>query len=277
MAKRSTIAAVVAMLVFGAPAATATAETPLERGVYLMRGIVACGDCHTTHGPVPGAELAGGFKFADANFTAYSPNITPDAETGIGKWSDDQIITAFREGKRPDGSTIGPPMPFAMYRNISDADAKAIVAYLRQVTPVSNVVAKSVYGFPLPPAYGPPVGHVAAVADADPVAYGAYLVGPLGHCLECHSKPGPQGPDIVGGLGAGGMRFTGPWGVSVAANITPTRIGHYSDADLKKIITTGIRPDGSHLLPPMGVAYYANVTDKDVSAIIAYLRTLPAK
>jgi hypothetical protein len=73
------------------------------------------------------------------------------------------------------------------------------------------------------------------------------------------------------------MRFAGPWGVSIAANITPTNLARYSDAELKKIITKGERPDGSRLLPPMGVAYYANISDTDISAIIAYLRSLPPK
>jgi len=255
----------------------AAAETPLERGTYLVRSISGCGNCHTAHGPVPGPELAGGTAVTDPHFTARPGNITPDPETGIGRWSDEQIITAIREGKRPDGSTIGPPMPIARYRGISDDDVHAIVAYLRQVTPVKNVVAKSVYGFPLPPAYGPPVGHVAAVPDENPLVYGAYLAGPLGHCIECHSAPGPRGPDVVRGLGEGGMRFAGPWGVSIAANITPTNLARYSDAELKKIITKGERPDGSRLLPPMGVAYYANISDTDISAIIAYLRSLPPK
>jgi mono/diheme cytochrome c family protein len=266
------------LLTLAASASTvwqAAAETPLERGTYLMRSISACGNCHTM--PGSGPELAGGPPVVDEHFTAHPANITPDLETGIGRWTDEQIITAIREGKRPDGSTIGPPMPVARYRGISDEDVKAIVAYLRQVAPARNVVVKSVYDFPLPPAYGPPAGYVAAVSDKDALAYGAYLAGPLGHCIECHSAPGPMGPDVVGGLGQGGMRFTGPWGVSIAANITPIGLKRYSDAELKKIITTGERPDGSHLLPPMGVAYYANMNDADVSAIIAYLRSLPPK
>jgi mono/diheme cytochrome c family protein len=116
------------------------------------------------------------------------------------------------------------------------------------------------------------------VSPADPVVYGAYLAGPLGHCIECHSAPGANGaPDIVNGLGAGGFTFTGPWGTSVAANITPTRLARYSDQEIKTIITTGVRPDGTHLLPPMGVGYYGRISDADLSAIVAYLRTLPAR
>src|SRR6201987_3437142 len=108
------------------------AETPLERGTYLMRGIVACGNCHTPKGPqgeLPGMELAGGVTFQEDAFTAVSPNITPDRETGIGKGTAAQIVVSISEGKRPDGTIIGPPMPIALYRGMADEDAAAIMAY----------------------------------------------------------------------------------------------------------------------------------------------------
>ena len=257
------------------------AESRLERGRYLMESIVACGNCHTPqgpNGPMPGMELAGGLKIEDKPFTAITSNITPDRETGIGKWTDAQIVTAIREGKRPDGTIIGPPMPIGLYRDMSDSDVRAIVAYLRSVKPVKNKVAKSDYRMPLPPNYGPPVGKVADVSPRDKVAYGRYLAGPAGHCIECHSPAGPQGaPDIENKLGAGGFSFYGPWGTSVSTNITPTNLSRYSDADLKKVITTGVRPDGSKLKPPMGVPYYAKMRAADLEAVVAYLRSLPPK
>jgi mono/diheme cytochrome c family protein len=260
---------------------SAQAETPLERGTYLVRGVVACGNCHTMQGPqgpVDEMELAGGLKIEDPAFSLVTPNITPDKETGIGNWSDAQIITAIREGKRPDGSLIGPPMPFHFYKDISDEDAQAIVAYLRSVKPVSNRVARNTYNFPLPPAWGPPVAGVAPVSKDDPVKYGKYLAGPLGHCMECHSGPNEMGiPDPVNHLGTGGMKFIGPWGESVSANITPTNLKDWTDEQIKTVIKTGVRPNGTRLLPPMGIAYYANMSDEDLNAIVAYLRTLPPK
>ena len=258
-----------------------SAETRLERGRYLMQAVVACGNCHTPqgpNGPLPGMELAGGMDFQDPGFTAYSANITPDKATGIGRWTDAQIITAIREGTRPDGSLIGPPMPIERYRGMSDTDVRAIVAYLRSVPPVANKVPASVYRMPLPPSYGPPVTTVADVSSADKVAYGRYLAGPAAHCIECHSAVDANGvPDVVNGLGAGGMQIPGPWGVSVAANITPTGLQRYSDAQVKTIITTGVRPDGSQLKPPMAVPYYAKMKPADLDALVAYLRTLPPK
>ena len=257
----------------------AQAETPVERGRYIVEVIGACGNCHTPHGPDGQDEsrhLAGGDPITQPGMYAVPRNITPDVETGIGAWTDEQIIRAIREGVRPDGRVLGPPMPFTLYRDISDQDVAAIVAYLRTVKPVRNVVEPSRYEFPLPPAWGPPVGEVPEPDRSDKVAYGAYLAGPLGHCTECHSTPDANGiPDLENALGAGGMELIGPWGVTVAANITPKALGHRSDDEIKQIITTGVRANGTRLRPPMGVSYYANLTDGDLDAIVAYLRSLP--
>ena len=255
----------------------ARAETSLERGAYLVKGPVACGNCHTN--PAPGSpELGGGTRFTDIAYTAIAANLTPDPETGIAQWTDAELVNGIRNGKRPRGSTIGPPMPVLAYRGMSDDDAKAVVAYLRGVKPVVNRTARSTYRIPLPDSWGPTVTSVPAVSDADPVKYGDYIVNSLAHCTECHSRPvDGGGVDRVTGLGAGGQVFRGPWGLSQAPNITPSGVGHYSDAELKKIITTGERPDGSKLKPPMAVSYYASMTEKDLSAVIAYLRSMPKK
>ncbi|MEO3429619.1 c-type cytochrome [Pelagibius sp. CAU 1746] len=261
-------------------AAEARAETLLERGTYLMQSIVACGNCHTPQGPegpLAGMELAGGLRIDDDAFTAYGANLTPDVETGLGGWTDEQIIAAIREGRRPDGSIIGPPMPISLYRSLSDRDVRAIVAYLRSLKAVKNQVPASEYRIPLPPSYGPPVTAVAEVTPADGAAYGAYLAGPLGHCIECHSPMGPKGPDWEHQTGAGGLAFRGPWGTSYGANITPANLGGWSDAEIKMAITQGLRPDGSRLLPPMPVGYYANIAEADLDAIVAYLRSLPER
>lgn len=259
----------------------AAAETPLERGTYLMEAVAACGNCHTPitpeGQPIAGKELAGRLLEDIEPFTAYAPNITPDEETGIGSWTDEEIITAIREGKRPDGSIIGPPMPIGLYRGLSDSDAKAIVAYLRSIPAVKNEVPKSTYRIPLPPSYGPPVGEVADVPEGVTVEYGAYLAGPVAHCIECHTPMGERGIDYENRLGAGGFEFHGPWGTSVSANLTSHEdgIANVSDEDIVTMVTTGTRPDGTRMFPPMGYGYYAKMRPDDLKAIIAYLRTLP--
>lgn len=270
------------LFALSAVASAAHAETPLQRGTYLMHSMVACGNCHTPRGPdgktLWNKELSGQLVVKDQTMTAYAPNITEDKKTGIGSWTDAQIINAIRNGFRPNGKLIGPPMPVDLYRNMSDTDVEAIVSYLRTVKPVTNTEPKSVYKFPLPPAYGPKVTHVPDVARSDKVKYGKYLV-TISHCMACHSPLGPKGPDIEHQMGAGGQQIPGPWGIAVSANITPSEDGikGWSDQDIKNAITKGIRPDGSHLTPPMAFDYYANIKPEDLDAIVAYLHTIPPK
>ena len=261
------------------PAASAMAETLLERGTYLMKGVVGCGNCHTAPGgPMAKHELAGGLPFKEGPIDVVTPNLTPDKETGIGNWTDAQLMVAIREGKRPDGSLIGPPMPYDMYRGLSDRDTKAIIAYLRNLKPVKHATPKAKYKMPLPPAYGPPIGSIADVPRTDKVAYGAYLAGPLGHCMECHTPmTKPPMREYGAKMGAGGFAFHGPWGESIAANLTPdkeTGLGNWTDAQIKTAITTGVSANGAKLRPPMGFSYYKNISNEDLDAIVAYLRSL---
>lgn len=264
---------------FAATTGLSSADAVLDRGRALMDGIAACGNCHMVRErgkPVPERGLSGGMKFDDGPFVAYAANITPDRETGIGRWTDKQLARAIREGIRPDGSLIGPPMPMELYRGMADADLKAIIAYLRAAPAVSNKVPKSEYKIKLPPNYGPPVKTVKAPARKDLVRYGAYLAGPLGHCLECHTPMENGHQDYANQKGAGGFVFKGPWGASVARNLTPHETGlkAWSDAEIERAIREGVSRDGSKLKPPMAYEFYRNIGGEDMKALIAYLRTL---
>lgn len=269
-----------AILAFGAATAPAAAQSMVERGKYLVEGIGGCGNCHTARGgPMKGVTLAGGNRFGNPKgpFVSYSPNITPDKETGIGSWTDAQIATAIREGKRPDGSVIGPPMAIEFFKHISDDDVKAMVAYLRTVKPVKHKVPKSKYKIPLHA--NAPVSGVVAPPKTDKVAYGKYLV-TFGHCMECHSPMVRGKVQVETMMGAGGRTFEGPWGESISANITPdksTGIGNWTDAQIKRAITRGVRADGTKLRPPMCFRCYAKMTSADLDAIIAYLHTIAPK
>jgi len=107
---------------------------------------------------------------------------------------------------------------------------------------------------------------------------GAYLAGPLGHCIVCHTPQMENGQfDFENQLGAGGMEFAGPTGTVTSANITPTGLGKYTDEQLATMITHGTRPDGSVLQPPMPTYFLANLKPDDVKALILYLRQLPPK
>lgn len=267
-----------AMLAGAGLASAAQAAASVERGDYLVNTIAGCGNCHTPLGP-NGPEfdkaLSGRLVEQSDAYTAVAPNLTPAGE--IKDWTDAELMKAIREGIRPDGKVLGPPMPFEVYKGLSDTDLASIVMYLRTVPAVENDPGKSEYKIPLPPAYGPPVTTVADVPEGVTVEYGQYLAGPVGHCIVCHTTFGPQGPMFDTNLGQGGNEFPGPWGVAVSANITPTGLSKYSDEDVIKMITTGTRPDGTAMFPPMPYGYYAHAKPDDIKAIVLYLRSLPPK
>ena len=265
---------------FACGATAALAAGDVERGEYLVTTVMGCGNCHTPLGPngfEQAAALSGRVVEDIEQFTAIAPNITPAGD--VADWSDEELAHAIREGVRPDGSIIGPPMPFQVYRRISDDDLAAIVAYVRTVPAVENDPGKSDYRIPLPPAYGPPVESVTAPEQGVTEEYGDYLVA-IAHCMECHSAPTPQGPDVMGeGFARGGMEFHGPWGSVKAPNLTNGEdgIAEYSDDEIKAMITQGVRPDGSQMLPPMPYPFLAQMSADDLDAIVLYLRSIPAK
>jgi len=261
------------------PANAQSKKALVARGKYLVNGPAACGNCHTPRGanllPVTRKFLAGGEKFIAPIFTAYSRNITPDKDTGIGTWTDAQIIRAIREGVNKEGKTLGPPMPFDFYNKMSDYDAKAIAAYLRTVKPIHNEVRESKYRIPLKPE--PAAKGDAAPPKKDKVAYGRY-VATMAHCLECHTpQVGPR-RDFEHQNGAGGFKFAFAGTIVQSRNITSdkeTGIGSWTDAQIKRAITKGISKDGKKLIPLMPYPYLKNMSAADLDAVVAFVRTLP--
>ena len=256
---------------------------PLTHGRYLVETVAGCGNCHTPHLPDGSLDesmaFAGAFVIEEPVFKAYAKNITPDMETGIGSWSEDDIVNAIRNGQRPDGTYYGPPMSFGWYRNMSDTDAYAIAAYLKTVRPIRNEVADSTYQIPLN-GYGPTVTSVPDVPKSDIVKYGEYLAGPVGHCMDCHTTY-VMGVIDMNQLGRGGNVYARPfiydW-AAVSANVTPhptAGLGQWTDEEIKRAITTGVSRDGRELLPFMPYDLYAKMQESDLDAIVAYLRSIP--
>jgi mono/diheme cytochrome c family protein len=255
----------------------------VKRGDYLMNTIMTCANCHSPKGPpaaVAGKDYTGGLTWDEAPFKVTAPNITQDKETGIGAWSDAEIKTLMRTGKRPNGVQIAEVMPTAFYGIVTDNDMDAIVAYLRTLAPVANKVPDPIYKMQIPHKSFP--GAETPYTEAmigDPVKKGFYLA-TIGHCMECHTPMGPRGREFADKLGTGGFEFPGPWGVSVSKNITQSKakgIGEWTDADIKRAVTEGIAWKGGKLKPPMGFQYYAHMTGEDLDAVVAYLLTVPAK
>jgi mono/diheme cytochrome c family protein len=269
------------------------AETPDERGNYLVNTIMACGNCHTPRDgdgkPIADKALSGGLTFTTPAFIATAPNITPDVETGIGSWSDAEISRALIDGMRPDhgrlsGVALAAIMPANFYKALLPDDLGAIIAYLRMVKPVRNQVADPVYKAPVrrDPYPDADSGFSKAML-ADPFRRGAYLV-TIGHCMECHSAWSRGVSDFKTGLGGGGRAFPPREGApertpaSIAANISPhptSGIGAWTDAEIVRAITHGIARDGRALKPPMAYDYYAALREADLADIVAYLRSVP--
>jgi mono/diheme cytochrome c family protein len=271
----------------------AMAQSPAERGGYLVNTIMACGTCHTPRDgdgkPIAEKALSGGPTFTTPAFIGTAPNITPDVETGIGSWSDAEIKRALIEGIRPDhgrlaGVPLGAIMPANFYRALLPDDLDAIVAYLRAVKPVRNEVADPVYKVPVRrDPYPEAEAGFSKATFVDPVRRGAYLV-TIGHCMECHSAWSRGVSDFKNGLGRGGRAFPARAGspdgspASIASNITsdPTAgIGAWTDQEIGRAVTQGIARDGRTLKPPMAYTYYSRLKQADLADIIAYLRTVP--
>jgi mono/diheme cytochrome c family protein len=232
--------------------AQSMAQSPVERGSYLVNTIMACGNCHTPRDaegkPIADRALSGGgLTLTTPAFVATASNITPDAETGIGSWSDAEIKHALVTGMRPGhGRLAGVPlaavMPANFYKALLPDDLDAIVAYLRTVKPIRHEIPDPVYKAPVhrDPYPDAEAGFSKTMFD-DPVRRGAYLV-TIGHCMECHSAWSRGVSDFGNGLGRGGRVFptregepAGP--PSIAANITSDSaagIGAWTDQDIRR-------------------------------------------
>jgi mono/diheme cytochrome c family protein len=256
------------------------------RGEYLAK-LMGCPACHS---PDPARPYAGGLESWEPGGPWRSSNLTPHLATGIGSWTDAQILAAIRDGVRPDGRRLHPIMPCRYYRRLTDADATAVVAFLRSLAPIDHAVAPSPPPLPPSPRSPPPPAPPPpppAPAPAAPLQRGEYLVA-LMHCASCHATPTADGsPDparpFAGGkamrpFGAG-LASVGT-GTLVAPNITPdleTGIGAWTADDLARSIRSLVRPDGTAIRGPMQLyaAGWAVIDDRDLAAIATYLKQLP--
>lgn len=273
----------------------------IERGKYLVDSVAVCGSCHSTWnnndslaGESPTGYLAGGnvISVAAEGFEVWVPNLTPDRETGLGDWSDDQIIRATRDGVHADGRLLLPFMPFPSYQHLSDEDVRAVVVYLRSVPAVKQLRARSENKAPFPigfllrrgVSHHLPVVSVAAPPAGDKIQVGKYLAA-AAHCAGCHAL-GTQGerPDTDPLYMAGSVPpMDRGWGKVWASNLTPdpdTGIGQFSADQLRDAFTTPRRLDGALMGPPMAdlSKRYATMKREDLDAIVAWLQSLkPAK
>jgi mono/diheme cytochrome c family protein len=268
-----------------------TSPEAIERGRYLVTHVNGCVACHsqiddTRPGDVyvPG-RLGSGRDFGEmegAPFRLRAKNLTPDKETGLGAWTDGEILRAVREGVSRDGRPLFPQMPYGTFREtMSDDDALAVVAYLRTLAPIKNDVGRTEVKFPIsmfaraapqPLEASPPAPPPAS----DKLARGQWLL-KSALCKECHDGYNARHERIPGKELAGGMKFPLPGGkFAIAPNITSdkaTGVGAYSDEDLQRALDEGKGKDGRDLFV-MPWSYYKGLTAEDKAALIAALRSV---
>jgi len=259
----------------------AFAQGDAKRGEYLAKA-GGCVGCHTEdkQSAVP---FAGGRALKTPFGTFYGPNITPDQNAGIGRWSEADFTKAMRSGLRPDGANYFPAFPYPSFTKIVDADLKDLWAYLRSLPPSARASQPHDLRFPFgwrfllwiwkwlfftPGPFTPDPSRSAALNR------GAYLADALGHCGECHTPRNFLGGSTKSRYLAGGKLPDG----GRVPNLTPTRLKKWDDKDLKDFLQTGQTPDGDVVAEAMGEVIRnttGQLTPPDLDALLAYLRSLP--
>ena len=265
----------------GVPATLASAS-PVERGAYLARA-ADCMVCHTTKG---GKAYAGGLGFKLPFGTLYSTNITPDKETGIGSYSDQDFLNALHRGVRRDGAPLYPAMPFTSYTYISDADALAIKAYLFSLPPVQAAAPANTLAFPFNQrwamtfwsmVFNPDTRFEPDMSKTPEWNRGAYLAEALAHCGECHT-PRNLGFALDNRKKFAGALTAGWRGYNITSDKT-TGIGAWRDEDLAAYLSSGHAAGHGSASGPMAEAVdhsFSQFAPEDIRAVVAYLRSVPA-
>lgn len=256
----------------------------VERGRYLAQA----GDCIACH-TVPGEKIFSGNRPMPTPFgTLYSPNITPDAATGIGKWTAQQFYTMMHTGRSRDGALLYPAMPFASYTKVSRADCDAIFAYLRSVPAVRQPSRPHDLRFPYNnralligwrTLYFQEGEYQPDNSKSAEWNRGAYLVQGLGHCAMCHTAINALGGSSAANAFEGGLIPMQNW---YAPSLTSNReagLGNWQIQDIIDLLQTGVSNRGTVYGPMAEVTYNSlqYMSDDDVRAMAQYLKSLPGK
>jgi mono/diheme cytochrome c family protein len=277
----------------GEPAAGDT--TLIAQGKYLA----AAGDCTACHTAPGGKPFAGGLPIASPIGTIYSTNITPDAQTGIGKYTLEDFDRAVRHGIAPDGSTLYPAMPYPSYVRMTDADTRALYAYFKHGVPAvkadnrgSDITWPLSMRWPLaiwrktfaPDPQRP--GFDASAYGNPQIARGAYLVQGPGHCGSCHTPRAQTLQELAlserdgqpGAYLSGGQVIDGWVAVNLRGN-PADGLGAWSQQDIVDTLKTARNPHTAVVGSAMAdVVEHStqHLSDQDLAAMAAYLKTLPA-
>ncbi len=268
--------------------AASTDPNVIERGRYLAYGLAHCVDCHgdpkqksarTSGQEIP---LTGGHEWKLPIATVYARNITPDAETGIGRYTDKELARILRYGVHADGRAVLPFMPFA---NLADEDLTAIISYLRAQKPVRhevprhdvNFLGKAVVAFVLEP-QGPTGTPPVSVKREASTQYGKYLAENVGNCIKCHTKVDMRTGQLAGIPFSGGAELpseTDPSRVYVSPNLTPDPRWGWLDGWSEEAFVARFHAGPVHQDSPMPWRSFGSVSDDDSRALYRYLKSLP--
>jgi mono/diheme cytochrome c family protein len=269
-------------------------KSRVTRGAYLAKHVLACIGCHSKRdwnrlgGPIVGHPGAGGTCFTETwgmPGRVCPPNLTSDKSSGLGSWTDGEIMRAIREGVGRHGQALFPMMPYRAYRDLSDEDTRAVVAYLRTLKRRTQRGEKSQIAFPASyfvkfvpkPLFSP----VKTPSRKNGVEYGKYLATIAG-CRTCHTPTDDDKAPLSGKDFSGGYEFESPFGTIYSPNITfhetglkgwtldhfVKRFSHFRDDEA--VVEVNPRDN-----TPMPWLEYAAMSDRDLQAIYEYLKSVP--
>lgn len=266
------------------PASALPARTPNPENGRTMFYAGGCTSCHATPGQDDKTKLGGGLGLKSPFGTFYVPNISPDPNDGIGKWTEADFVTAMLRGTSPDGRHYFPAFPYTSYQRMRIEDVHDLFAHIKTLPAVQGKVRD--HDVPFPFNVRRSLGGwkflfldgEAHKADSSKPAQwnrGAYLVNGPGHCAECHSPRNPLGGIIASQRFAGGPN---PEGEGWVPNITQKALGEYSDKDIAYLLETGNTPEGDSVGGAMTavIRNTSQLSAADREAMAAYIKSLPA-
>jgi mono/diheme cytochrome c family protein len=265
------------------PASSLAPRSPnLDNGktVFLAGG---CTSCHATPGQDDKSRLGGGLALKSPFGTFYVPNISPDPNSGIGRWSEADFVTAMMKGTSPDGRHLYPAFPYTSYQHLRLDDARDLFAYLKTLPPAQEKSKPHDLPFPFNVRRTLGIwkflfvdGQPSKPDPAKDAAWnrGAYLVNALAHCAECHSPRNPLGGIVEAQRFAGGPN---PEGEGWVPNITAKGLSDWTREQLVRLLETGELPDGDTIGGNMAkvVANTGQLSAEDRAAIATYIKSLP--
>lgn len=270
-------------------------EQSVARGEYLYNYSLNCWTCHGSEGSHSPDEPQGGGQVFDLTKVGppggfgiiYASNITPDLETGIGTWTDGELVRAIREGLDKQGHVLFPIMEAEWWSGLSDADALALVAYLRTLPAVHNEVpdnqltftARALITLGIVKAQPAITEVVVAPPKGATAEYGEYLAYHASTCVGCHTPRNPNNGqfDLTRPFSGGLFPFPEEGFTTTGSNLTPdpeTGIGNWTEDQFITAMRTGLRPDGTVIIPFMPWPAYNRWSTDDLRAVWLYLRTL---